>query len=122
MKYAILASLLAVSLNTVAAQNSVELQSCDVQSQRAVVGETGGQIRDIRQAHLAVRAKVLTADIRTLRKARKLTQVDAERLLDRVAAVRDQTHQFVEQQGFLSAAENASFDREFDAIAMRLCQ
>ncbi len=122
MKYKILASLIAVSLNTVAAQKSFELQSCDVESQRAVVGETGGKLSDTRQAHISVRANVLSADISTTRKARKLTQVEAERMLNRVEAIRDQTNQFVEQQGFLSAAEKASFDREFDAIAMRLCK
>ena len=122
MKYKILASLVVVSLNAVGAQNSFELQSCDVQSQRAVVGETGGRISDIWQAHISVRANVLSADISTTRKARKITQVEAERMYNRVESIRHQNDRFVEQQGFLSAAEKASFDREFDALALQLCK
>ena len=122
MKYVILAPLLALSLNAVAAQQGPVLPSCDLQGQREVVGETGGQISDPRHAHISVRANVLTADIGSARKARKITQAEAERLNKRVESVRHQTDHYVAQQGFLSAAETASFDREFDAVAMRLCK
>ncbi|WP_274603752.1 MULTISPECIES: hypothetical protein [unclassified Pseudomonas] len=43
-------------------------------------------------------------------------------MIERVEAVLHQTDQFVHQQGFLSAAEKASFDREFDSLAMHLCK
>jgi hypothetical protein len=43
-------------------------------------------------------------------------------MVKRVENVRNETNRFVEQQGFLSAAEKASFDREFDAIATQLCR
>lgn len=46
MKYVILAPVLALSLNAVAAQQGAVLPSCDLQQQREVVGETGGQISD----------------------------------------------------------------------------
>jgi hypothetical protein len=69
MRYRILVSLLALSLNAVAAQQSIELPSCDVQGQQAVVGESGGQISDLGQAHMSVRANILIADIGTSRKA-----------------------------------------------------
>ncbi|MDZ5603901.1 hypothetical protein SJI00_14060 [Pseudomonas sp. RP23018S] len=48
MKYVILAPVLALSLNAVAAQQGAVLPSCDLQQQREVVGETGGQISDRR--------------------------------------------------------------------------
>lgn len=67
MKYKILALLVALSLNAVAAPNSFELQSCDVQSQCAVVGETGGKISYVGQANISVRLNVLSADISTTR-------------------------------------------------------
>jgi len=122
MRYGILVSLLALSLNAVAAQQSIDLPSCDVQGQHAVVGEIGGQISDPGQAHISVRANILSTDIGTLRKARKITQVEANRMIKHIVTIRNQTDRFVNQQGFLSAAERASFDREFDAIAMKLCR
>ncbi|WP_296251570.1 hypothetical protein [Pseudomonas sp. UBA4194] len=86
------------------------------------MGATGAKITDPRQAHISVRANILSADIGTKRKARKITQAEADQLIERVAAIRRQTDQFVQQQGFLSAAENASFDREFESIALQLCK
>jgi hypothetical protein len=122
MKFILLATLAALSLNAVAAQRPLELPSCDIQGQRAMVGETGGKITDIRQAHISVRANILTADISTKRKARRITQVEADHMFRRVEAVRQQNDSLVKQQGFLSAAEKASFDREFDSIALQLCK
>ena len=122
MKYSILASLLVLSLNASAAQQSSDLPSCNIKAQRELMGETGGKITDPRQAHISVRANILSADIGTTRKARKITQTQADQMIERVAAIRRQTDQFVQQQGFLSAAENASFDREFDSIALQLCK
>ncbi|MBD8613446.1 hypothetical protein IFT69_06935 [Pseudomonas putida] len=122
MKYSILASLLALSLNASAAPKNSDLPSCNIKAQRELVGETGGKITDPRQAHISVRANILSADIGTTRKARKITQAEADRMIERIATIRHQTDQFVQQQGFLSAAENASFDREFDSLAMQLCK
>ncbi len=122
MKYKILASLLALSLNAVAAQQNLDLPSCDLQGQRELVGEISGKIIDTRQAHISVRANVLSADIGTTRKARRITQSEAEQMIKSIEAIRQQTDRFVEEQGFLSAAEKASFEREFDTIAMQLCK
>lgn len=122
IKYKILASLLALSLNAVAAQQNLDLPSCDLQGQRELVGEISGKIIDTRQAHISVRANVLSADIGTTRKARRITQSEAEQMIKSIEAIRQQTDRFVEEQGFLSAAEKASFEREFDTIAMQLCK
>ena len=122
MKYKIVVTLVALSLNSVADQQTLDLPSCDIQGQLALIGETGGKISDLSQAHISVRANVLSADISTTREVRRITQGQAERMLKRVEAIRQQNDYLVEQQGFLSAAEKASFDRDFDAIALQLCK
>ncbi|MBD8708610.1 hypothetical protein IFT47_18435 [Pseudomonas sp. CFBP 13711] len=122
MKHIFFTSLFVFSLTATAAQQSLNLPSCDIQNQQETAGETGGQISDPGQAHISVRANVLSADISTSRKGRGITEVEAQRMVKRVENVRNETNRFVEQQGFLSAAEKASFDREFDAIAMQLCR
>lgn len=122
MRYRILIPLLALSLNAVAEKQNIDLPSCDVQGQHAVVGETGGPVSDLGQAHISVRANILIADIGTLRKARNITQAEADRMFKRVEAIRNETDRFVSHQGFLSAGEKASFDRELDGIATQLCK
>ncbi|MEN4753407.1 hypothetical protein [Pseudomonas sp. Ps21-P2] len=122
MKHIFFTSLFAFSLTATAAQQSLNLPSCDIQNQQEIAGETGAQISDPGQAHISVRANVLSADISTSRKVRRITEVEAQHMVKRVENVRNETNRFVEQQGFLSAAEKASFDREFDAIATQLCR
>ncbi|WP_241523790.1 hypothetical protein [Chimaeribacter coloradensis] len=96
--------------------------SCDLKTQRAIQGETGGSVTDPRQAHLSVRANILQADISTARKARRLSQPQADSLWQRVAQVRRDAGRFVKAQGFLSAGERASYDRELDAVASAVCR
>ena len=96
--------------------------SCDLAAQRAVEGEIGGTVTDPRQAHISVRANVLQADIGTARKARALSQRQAKHLWKRVDEVRKDSDAFTRQQGFLSAAERASYDRELDAVAGEICK
>ncbi|KQS49617.1 MULTISPECIES: hypothetical protein [unclassified Sphingomonas] len=96
--------------------------SCDIRAQHALKAETGGSIKDARQAHISMRANILEADLGTARKARRLTQRQTDTLFKRVEAVRHATDRFVKKQGFLSAAERASYDRELDAVAMRICR
>lgn len=96
--------------------------SCNLSQQRALKAPTGGRIRDPRQAHIAMRANILQADIGNARKARRLSQAQADRLWQRVERVRRDTDRFVRQQGFLSAAERASYDRELDAVALAVCR
>ncbi|MDR6179834.1 hypothetical protein QE393_003094 [Pseudomonas sp. SORGH_AS 211] len=103
-------------------QNDLGLPSCDLQQQHELPGELGGAISDPRQAHVSLRANVLLADVSTARKARRISQEQATAFSERIAAVRSQTDDLVKQQGFLSAAERASFDREFDGIARQICQ
>lgn len=122
MKYRILIPLSVLSLNAAADLKKLDLQSCDVQGQRELVGEIGEKITDSRQAHISVRANILSADISTTRKTRQITEAEAEHMINRVETIRHQTDRFVQQQGFLSAAEKASFDREFDDIAEKLCR
>lgn len=95
--------------------------SCDLAAQHAIAGETGGSITDRRQAHISSRADVLQADIATARKARHLTQAKAGMLFKRVDLVRRNTNTYTRKQGFLSAAERASYDRTLDAVAVQLC-
>jgi hypothetical protein len=122
MKHTLLIILAVFSAHAAAARPDVGLPGCNLDKQHALAGETGGQITDIRQAHISMRANILSADISTLRKALKITQVEADRMSKRVEDVRRQNNLLVTQQGFLSAAEKASFDREFDAIAHQLCK
>jgi len=96
--------------------------SCNRTEQHAVEGELGGSIKDPRQAHTSVRANILQADIGTARKARRISERQGTQLWQRVDRVRRATDRFVAKQGFLSAAERASYDRELDAIALQICR
>lgn len=96
--------------------------SCDLTQQRALKAPTGGTIRDPRQAHIAMRTNILQADISTARKARRLSQAEAQTLWNMVARIHRDANRFVAKQGFLSAGETASYDRALDGVAMRVCQ
>ena len=98
------------------------LPSCNLEQQRALPGELGGSINDPLQAHVSMRANVLQADVSTARKARRISEAQATAFSERIAQVRSQSDALVQRQGFLSAAERASFDRAFDGIAEQLCQ
>lgn len=93
--------------------------SCDVQEQRSIKGETGGSITAPPEAHISVRVNILQADVSMARKSRRLTQAGV--LWRRAGKVRSDTAQFVNQQGFLSAAERASYGRELDGLTGKLC-
>ncbi|MET4898067.1 hypothetical protein RN629_13060 [Sphingomonadaceae bacterium jetA1] len=95
---------------------------CNLAQQRNLKGEMGGAIRDPRQAHIAMRADILQADIGNARKARRLSQAEAQKWWRRVDRVRRDSNRFVRQQGFLSAAERASYDRELDMVATAICR
>ncbi|WP_347093747.1 hypothetical protein [Sphingomonas parapaucimobilis] len=96
--------------------------SCDLTQQRTLKAPTGGTIRDPRQAHIAMRANILQADIGNARKARRLSQAEAQKLWNAVARIRRDANRFVAKQGFLSAGETASYDRALDGVAMRVCR
>ncbi|MDF4026311.1 hypothetical protein P3W24_15160 [Luteibacter sp. PPL201] len=121
MKPLIALALVVTAATAHAQAHRTDLPSCDLTAQREVAGTVGGDIKDPGQAHIAMRANVLEADIGTARKARRLTQAQADTLFRRVEAVRRATDGFVGTQGFLSAGERASYDRELDTIAGAIC-
>jgi hypothetical protein len=122
MKRLLAIFLATIGLSAMAVERQPDLPSCDLAGQRALSGQTGGEIADPELAHISQRANILEADIGTSRKARTLSQRTAERLFQRIEMVRSDSLGFVRQQGFLSAAERASQDRELNAIARRVCQ
>lgn len=115
-------SLLLIPFISDAALTAPDYPGCNVNVQRQITGETGGSMSDPLQAHISVRANILQADIGTARKARVLTQLRADKLWQRVEVVRRDTDRLVQKQGFLSAAERASYDRELDDVAAVLCR
>ncbi|CAM3527786.1 hypothetical protein [Paracidovorax anthurii] len=127
MKHPLLTPLAALALALAATGAAAQdprhdYPSCDLPAQRNLTGQTGGTITDPLQAHISVRANILQADIGTARKARRISERQAERLWHRVDKVRKDTDRFVRQQGFLSAAERASYDRALDAVALKICR
>lgn len=114
--------LLAAGHATAASSITQEWPSCDIKAQHDVKGKTGGSIKDPLQAHISVRINVLQADIGNARKARHLTEAQSEQLWQQAGRVRKDADGYVKQQGFLSAAERASYDRELDNVAGRLCR
>lgn len=114
--------LVASATGAVAQTPRQDYPSCNRTEQHAVAGRLGGSIKDPRQAHISVRANILQADIGTARKARRISERQAAQLWQRVDKVRRATDRFVAKQGFLSAAERASYDRELDAIALQICR
>jgi len=113
--------LLAAGHATAASSFTQEWPSCDIKAQHDVKGETRS-IKDPLQAHISVRMNVLQADIGNARKARHLTEAQSEQLWQQAGRVRKDADGYVKQQGFLSAAERASYDRELDDVAGRLCR
>lgn len=95
--------------------------SCDIEQQNSVKVKTGGSKTDLHASHISLRINVLQADISTARKARRLTQSQADMLWQHANRIRNDAARYVKKQGFLSAAERASYDREFDEIATKLC-
>ncbi|MEJ8630774.1 hypothetical protein P0F65_14610 [Sphingomonas sp. I4] len=96
--------------------------SCNLTQQRRLRAPTGGAIHDSRQAHIAMRANILQADIGNARKARRLNQPQAQMLWKEVERIRRDADRFVAKQGFLSGGETASYDRALDAVAMKMCR
>lgn len=122
MKVLIVAALALASVTTSAAAMTSPYPSCNLTTQHGVKGSLGGSITDPRQAHISVRANIVQADLGNARKARRLTQAEANRLYQRVEAVRSGADRLTGQQGFLSTAEVASYDRALDAVAAQMCR
>ena len=122
MRMLVAAAFATLSLSAVAAQPAPILSGCKLVEQRALEGRTGGTITDKKEAHISTRASVLQADIGSLYRAGHLPQKQADQLYNRIEKIRSDSAGFVKTQGFLSAGERASYDRELDAIAGNLCK
>jgi hypothetical protein len=122
MKHLLAIFLATLGLSAMAVERQPDLPSCDLASQRVLDGQGAGKNVDPQWAHISLRATILEADIGTSRKARTLSQRTADRLFQRIEMVRSDSLGFIQQQGFLSAAERASSDRELNAIARRICK
>ena len=105
----------------VSAAPSHDLPSCDLNAEHALRAPVGGEMKDERQAHILMRSDVLRADIAGALKSMDLSQSEVEALSDRLGRIQDEVAAFVREQGFLSAGERASYDRELDEIAGRIC-
>jgi len=113
---------LSITLASAHAQTRTDAYpSCDLAEQRSITGDLGGAITDPRQAHISVRTNTLQADIGTARKARRVSQTLADKLWREVQRIRTDANTYTQKQGFLSAAERASYDRDLDAVAARIC-
>ncbi len=99
-----------------------QFPSCDLRAQRALKGEMGGAIKDPRQAHILMRADIVQADLGNAAKAGRITRTAGNGLFKRVQTVRTGADRYTGKQGFLSAAEAASYDRSLDDVAMRICR
>ncbi|WP_152046555.1 hypothetical protein [Aureimonas psammosilenae] len=122
VKYLASALILAAATTASAQTPKQDYQSCDLKSQQTLQAEVGGNIKDPLQAHVSRRGNVLQADIGNARKARHVTQREADALWQRVEKVRTEADGLVVSQGFLSAAERASYDRELDDVASVICR
>lgn len=125
MKLPIAIPLIALAVAATQADASPRLSApaypgCDLRAQHTIAGSSAS--RDKAHAHIALRADTLQADIGNARKARLLTQGQANALWQRVARIRHDADGFARKQGFLSAGERASYDRALDQVALRLCR
>lgn len=98
-----------------------DLPSCDLNAQHALQAPVGGEMKDERQAHIVMRTDALRADIGNARKSGDLSQSEAEAIFRRLDRIQNEAAAFVREQGFLSAGERASYDRELDEIAGEVC-
>ncbi|KTC20529.1 MULTISPECIES: hypothetical protein [Pseudomonas] len=122
MRMLVAAAFATLSLSALAAQPAPTLSGCNLVEQRALEGRTGGSITDRNEAHISTRASVLQADIGSLYRAGHLPQKQADKLYNQIEKIRSDSAGFVKTQGFLSAGERASYDRELDAIAGSICK
>ncbi|CAM3283333.1 hypothetical protein BZK31_15225 [Pseudomonas floridensis] len=121
MKFLITAAFATLSLGAVAADTQQNLSSCNLVEQRALEGRPGGTLTDRNEAHISTRASILQAEIGSLYRAGHLPQKQADQMYERIEKIRSDSAGFVKAQGFLSAGERASYDRELDAIAGSIC-
>lgn len=95
--------------------------SCDISVQHGIRADNGSSDSDPLLSHISMRVNVIQADAGTARKAGKLSESQTEMIWHHVERIRADAKRYAREQGFLSAAERASFDRELDEVAGRLC-
>ena len=95
--------------------------SCDISLQQGIMADNGSSDSDPLLSHISLRVNVIQADAGTARKAGKLSESQTEMIWHHADRIRADAARYAREQGFLSAAERASFDRELDEVAGRLC-
>jgi hypothetical protein len=114
--------ILAANLAAAGVARAQDYPSCDLAGQRALNPPTGGQMRNTGEAHISMRVNILQADIGSARKARYLTESEANALWRRAETIRGASADITGKQGYLGAVERASYDRELDAVAAKICR
>jgi len=113
--------LMALSHTAAAIAPSPFWPSCDISVQHAIRANNGSSDSDPLLSHISLRVNVIQADAGTARKAGKLSESQTEMIWHHADRIRADAAHYAREQGFLSAAERASFDRELDEVAGRLC-
>ncbi|MBK0126201.1 hypothetical protein IAE30_20895 [Pantoea sp. S61] len=85
------------------------------------MADNGSSDSDSLLSHISLRVNVIQADAGTACKAGKLSESQTEMIWHHADRIRADTGRYAHEQGSLSAAEHASFDRELDEVAGRLC-
>ncbi|ORM61546.1 hypothetical protein HA45_20610 [Pantoea rodasii] len=95
--------------------------SCDISLQHDLRDNNGASQSDPLLSHISLRVNAIQADAGTARKAGKLSESQTEMIWHHADRIRTDATRYAHEQGFLSAAERASSDRELDEVAGRLC-
>ncbi|WP_313739989.1 hypothetical protein [Pseudomonas sp.] len=104
-----------------AAQLLKDYPSCTTSAQEANHLKATGPTEDPLHNHILARVEALSDDLRSAKRTRTVSASDASALIDRIEAVRASADRDVKGQGFLSAGERASYDRELNAVALAFC-
>jgi hypothetical protein len=121
MTLLISAALALAATNAGAPAPARDYPSCDLRAQHAL-GATPGAAEDGGRAHISQRVNILQADIGNARKARHLTQAQADTLRQRVDRVRLAVAGPAQKHGPLGTKQRAAYERTLDAVATRLCR
>lgn len=113
--------LMALNHPAAAAPSSPFWPSCDISVQHGIGADNGSSDGDPLLSHVSLRVNVIQADVGTARKAGKLSESQTEMIWHHADRIRADATRYASEQGFLSAAERASLDRELDEVAGRLC-
>lgn len=96
--------------------------SCKMSAQNAAELKASGPTTDALHNHILLRVETLTNDIREADRLHTVSASVAGGLIERIEAVKSSAARDVKNQGFLSAAERASYDRELNAVAAEFCE